>query len=97
MQKKRNLLKFLAYVAPDGHFIEMLGPFYSDGSHNDEWLHNQALSERKWHSNGRRCKVFPASHRKMEQRIKLSSGELLKGEVCPDEEEDKLLEELSEE
>jgi len=45
MQKRRNLLKFLAYVAPDGHFIEMLGPYFSNGSHNDEWLHNQAIND----------------------------------------------------
>ena len=47
IQKKRNLLKFLAYVAPDGHFIEVLGPYFSNGAHNDEWLHNEALNDPK--------------------------------------------------
>jgi hypothetical protein len=47
MQKKRNLLKFLAYVAPDGHFIEVLGPYFSNGAFNDEWLNNEALTDSK--------------------------------------------------
>ncbi len=47
MQKNRNLLKFLAYVAPDGHFVEMFGPYFSNGSHNDEWLHNQVLCDKE--------------------------------------------------
>ena len=38
--KGRNLVKFLIFCAPDGYFVECLGPFYSNGKHNDEWLFN---------------------------------------------------------
>jgi hypothetical protein len=29
-------MKFLAYVAPDGQFVEILGPYFSNGAQNDE-------------------------------------------------------------
>lgn len=37
-QKKRNLIKFMGIVLPDGRFFDLIGPFYSDGDHSDEWM-----------------------------------------------------------
>lgn len=36
--KKRNLVKFMGIVFPDGTIYDMLGPFYADGDHSDEWM-----------------------------------------------------------
>ena len=43
--KGRNLVKFLIFTAPDGYFVECLGPYFSNGKHNDEWLFNVAFEE----------------------------------------------------
>ncbi len=37
-QKKRNLWKFMALILPDGTAFDVLGPFFADGDHNDEWI-----------------------------------------------------------
>ena len=39
-QKNRNLLKFLVFCTPSGRYVEIFGPYGSDGHHNDEWLYN---------------------------------------------------------
>jgi hypothetical protein len=36
-------VKFLIYVAPDGYIAEIFGPYFSNGVHNDEWLHYEAI------------------------------------------------------
>ena len=38
--KGRNLIKEMAIVLPDRKIFDMIGPFYSDGDHNDEWMWN---------------------------------------------------------
>ena len=34
--KGRNLLKEMAIILPNGRFFDLIGPFFSDGDHNDE-------------------------------------------------------------
>lgn len=36
--KKRNLVKEMAIVLPNGKFFDLIGPFFGDGDHNDEWM-----------------------------------------------------------
>lgn len=36
--KGRNLIKEMGVILPDGRIFDFLGPFYSDGDHNDEWM-----------------------------------------------------------
>ena len=36
--KGRNLFKEMVIVLPDGKFFDLIGPFFSDGNHNDEWI-----------------------------------------------------------
>lgn len=37
-QKKRNLIKLMGIVLPDGRFFDLVGPFFSDGDHSDQWM-----------------------------------------------------------
>lgn len=38
MHKHRNLVKAMGIVLPDGRWWDIIGPYYSDGKHNDKWL-----------------------------------------------------------
>ena len=43
MHKHRNLWKMMGIVLPDGRFWDIIGPFYADGDHNDQWIWNYIL------------------------------------------------------
>lgn len=36
--KGRNLFKEMGIILPDGRIFDLIGPFFSDGDHNDEWM-----------------------------------------------------------
>jgi hypothetical protein len=44
--KKRPLVKFMSIVLPDGHVLETIGPFYSDGKNNDAGMTSKILKEK---------------------------------------------------
>jgi hypothetical protein len=44
-QKSRNFIKEMVFTAADGTFLEIYGPFASDGSHSDQFLYDKILDK----------------------------------------------------